>query len=455
MDMLIEDDFMPVINNLDDETLSNLILVCENAQIIISNSQLRLQNFTLKVVPTNFRDFFGSPSFYIPLRNLSISYDSTMNFVDIANFVSRFQYDLEHLELNNFKFNNIVEFSIILSNLNALKSLRLNDCHICAINNETLAPIRSLKSLTFNKCSDNVFKIFTNQETLEKITVGNDQWTWNGFPHDILNQICRNSKNLNHLVLDGAGTGSYFDCDDFPYKITKLETTMISFNWYVGIRTQRNAFLKSQQGSLKDLTIHQLPYDFDGGKVLKYIIEEMDLNNFNYGNIPLIVNKVKQDVPGFTASEIQITSAVEMIKQFLCLKFTLIISGTDIASDEIEKKVNPPSNLFKNVKEFEVVDNSEYRGIFGVFLGLMKNLNNIQKLTLRTMDRNINTIIECLPKIDKLEDIYVTSEAPRVAERLRALRQCSPNLKKLSLPEKYLNEANAEFKGLNVEIIGI
>ncbi|XP_070509128.1 uncharacterized protein [Chironomus tepperi] len=284
-------------------------------------------------------------------------------------------------------------------------TLHLRNCSIESLN-EALPILPSLKSLTFNKCNENVFKAFTNQEALKKITVGNNQWTWNGFPHDIFNEICRNSKNLNHLVLDGAGTGSYFDCDDFPYKITKLETTIISFNWYVGIRTQRNAFLKSQQGNLKDLTIHQLPYDFDGGKVLKFIIEEMKLDNFYYGNIPLIVNKVKQVVKEFTASEIQITSAVEMIKQFLCHKFTLILSGTDIAYEEIEKIVNPPTDLFKDVKEFEVIDNGS--GQLGVFLGLLKNLKSIRKLTIKSNDKNIKAILNELPEMPDLMEIQLT-----------------------------------------------
>ncbi|CAH1735069.1 unnamed protein product [Chironomus riparius] len=162
------------------------------------------------------------------------------------------------------------------------------------------------------------------------ITVINNDWTWHGFPHDIFNQICRNSKSLNHLVLIGAGTGSYFDSDEFPFKITKLETTMITFHWYIGIKSARVDFLKSQKGSLKELTIHELPYDFDGGKVLKYIIEELNLDTFYYGKIPLILNGQKQQVKEFTASEIQITSAFEMIQQFPSIKkFTLKISGTD------------------------------------------------------------------------------------------------------------------------------
>jgi hypothetical protein len=409
-----------------------------------------LRDFTLQISSNNFSDFLKADSFYIPLRNMTISYDIGMNFEDVARFVSRFNNTLETLELNHFTFFNFIDCSNILNNFANLNSLKLNDCHIQCIHNETLEPIRTLKSLTFNKCDENIFKIFTKQETIEKITVCNEDWTWNGFPHDIFNEICRTNKNLDHLVLNGAGTGSYFDCDEFPYKIRKLETTMISFHWYVGIRNARLNFLKAQKGYLKDLTIHELPFDFDGGKVLKFIIEEMGLDNFYYGDIPLILEKVKQIVQQFTASEIQVTSAFEMVKQFTCYKFRLKISKTDIASDEIEKIISVPTDAFKDIQEFEVVDDSAYRGIFGVFLGLFRNMRNVQRLSLKTLDRNINTILECLPEMAFLEEMLLTSTAPRIVERLMAIHKCAPNLKKLSISEKFLSDARDIFEGVDI-----
>ena len=265
--------------------------------------------------------------------------------------------------------------------------------------------------------------------------------------------MCKNSKNLDHLVLIGAGTGSFFDCDEFPFKITKLETSMITFHWYVGIKGARVDFLRSQKGSLKELTIHELPYDFDGGKVLKYIIEEMNLNTFYYGKIALILNGQKQKVKEFTASEIQITSAFEMIRQFPSIeKFTLKLSNTDVSSDAIEKIINPPTEIFKNLKEFEVIDNSKYRGIFGIFLGLFKNLRNLQKLTLRTQDRNLNTILEYLQIMPKLEEIQLTSTSPRAVERYQAILKLAPNLKNIFIPSQTFNEANQAFGSRDINI---
>jgi hypothetical protein len=126
----------------------------------------------------------------------------------------------------------------------------------------------------------------------------------------------KNSPNIRHLELIGEGTGSYFDCDEFPYKIESLEASMVTYHWYVGINTARISFLRAQTGYLKELTIHQLPYDFDGGRVLKYIIEEMRLDKLYYGKIPLILNGTKQQVKKFAANEIQVQSIYEMFRQF-------------------------------------------------------------------------------------------------------------------------------------------
>ncbi|CAG9809568.1 unnamed protein product [Chironomus riparius] len=315
----------------------------------------------------------------------------------------------------------------------------------------------SVKSTTEFKdlVSDNIFKIFTNQESIEKITVSNHDWTWNGIPHDVFNEICKNCKNLDHLVLEGAGTGSYFDNDEFPFKITKLGTSMITFHWYVGIRSPRVYFLESQKGYLKELTIHQLPYDFDGGKVLKYIIEEMNLDKFNYGEIPLIQNGQKQAIKEFEASEIQITSAYEIVTHFTCDKFILKLSNTDISSDSIEKIINPSTNIFDNIKEFEVIDNSSNRGIFGVFLGLFRNLKNILKLTFRTQDKNINTIFECLKIMSNLEVINLTSTAPRALQRYQTILKKAPKLKKIYIAKQTVEDAINAFKNSQIEIFDI
>ena len=340
MDTLPEDAQEPILNNLEDiekeklffinkryislKKLSNFIKMKpkENYLLdrylnILKNASGILKNFTLRLDKNNFEKFATYELFReVRLRNISVDFKGFINFGRLLKFLKHYENSVENLQIQNAKFKNFKEFSQLCGNSN-IKSLSFQYCGIDQIGNESLQILETLKSISFNKCNDNIYRAFKNQTTIAKIEVSNEDWTWNGFPHDVFNSICKSShKSLQHLVLNGAGTGSYFDADEFPYKITKLKTSMITFHWYVGIKTERVCFLRSQCGNLKDLTIHQLPNDFDGGRVLKHIFEEMNLETFYYGKIPLILKGKKQNVTEISGTEIQIRAAMELINQY-------------------------------------------------------------------------------------------------------------------------------------------
>lgn len=87
----------------------------------------------------------------------------------------------------------------------------------------------------------------------------------------------------------------------------------------------------------------------------------------------------------------------------------LNINQTDISSDAIERVINPDTLVFSNIKTFEVNDHSQFRGAFGVFLGLLKNMREVEHLYLNTQDFNINTLLdEFLPHMPKLETLSIT-----------------------------------------------
>lgn len=285
---------------------------------IFSQSRLILKNFYVSVDKNNFETHSKhSGLLSIPLINIQVNAEGFKNKREPLGFILNFQASVENLIIKNTKFLNFLHFSNILKNLGKIRSIVFEKCSIDSREKSSfLMPIETLSFISFNKCDDNIINAFPRQKSLTKVTIRNDDWTWSGFPHEIFNKIAESSKELNHIELIGAGTGSFFDSDDFSFKIRKLETTMITFHWYVGIQTQRTSFLKSQKGFLKELTIHQLPFDFDGGRVLKFIIEEMKLEKFYYGKIPLILNGQKQEVEEFEASEIQIQSVFEMFRQF-------------------------------------------------------------------------------------------------------------------------------------------
>lgn len=278
----------------------------------------------------------------IPLINLSFDFKGVKKNQNFLLFIKKFKGSIEQLEIINADFKNYNDFFEFLGNIPNLKSLRLENCKIGFIKNEILPEFFYLEDINFNKCNDNIFKVLQNQPSICQITVRNDDWTWNGFPHDIFNQMATRAKKLKIIVLIGSGTGSFFDSDEFTFKVEILDTSMITFHWYVGIRSRRVNFLKTQLGYLKKLTIHQLPFDFDGGKVLKFIIEEMNLNEFYYGKIPLILGGEKQDVKKFEATEIQITSIYEMFEQFSSKFLLIAILYNNHSSTGVARMVSAP-----------------------------------------------------------------------------------------------------------------
>jgi len=278
-------------------------------------------NYELKITLENLEVLSASGYISsIPFRYVSITcFKEVDNLQKVSKLIKNYKNTIEILEINDFRKIPCKDFKNFFNGFSSLRILKIRNCGISEeVHVQCLNQFPCLEEIFIEKCDGNIYKLFKNQKTVSKISIRNTDWTWNGFPHDEFNDLARTLVNLDWIVLDGTGTGSYFDCDHFPYNIRKLETALITFHWYVGIRTGRVSFLKSQMGKLKELTIHQLPYDFDGGKVLKFILESMNLQTFYYGDIPLILNSRKQAVYEFMANEIQITSLYEMFLQFPC-----------------------------------------------------------------------------------------------------------------------------------------
>jgi len=82
-------------------------------------------------------------------------------------------------------------------------------------------------------------------------------------------------------------------------------------------------------------------------------------------------------------------------------------------------------------------------------------MKNMKKLTLKTQDRNINTLLgEFLHCMPNLNEIYLTSTAPRASERLNIIKSFVPNLRKLSVASQFVEDAKNIF-GSNVQICKI
>jgi hypothetical protein len=121
------------------------------------------------------------------------------------------------------------------------------------------------------------------------------------------------------------------------------------------------------------------------------------------------------------------------------------MNETDIASDEIERVINPYTTLFQNIKKFTVVDESKYRGIFGVFLGLLKNMHNVEELHLITDDRNMCTLFgEFLPRMTRLKKLYWSGDYNPVWCFKAIESKCFNTNQNATLTEVFVNKAHTE-----------
>lgn len=335
------------------------------------------------------------------IPNRTISYGEKKKMIKLMSSLISFVETLT-VKVDFMVYNPFYQKPLMLS------SLSLTKCELKKICNP-LPLIETLNFLSLTSCEDEVYNLFQNQKKITKIEVVEEKFSWNGFPHDKFDDILKNS-DVNAIKFVGAGTGSYFDNEEFPYLIKKLETTMITFHWYVGIRSGRVTFLQSQP-LLEDLTISELPNDFDGGEVIKYIFKSMNLKNFYYGKTALILDGVRQQVKKIHFTQIKLTSAFELVRTFPSIEsLTLELMPMDMDSFAIERVVNPPTELFNNIREFELIDHTRYNRSFGVFLGVMKNLKNLRKLTLNTSDPNLNTLMEIfVPYMPHIKEININS----------------------------------------------
>jgi len=80
------------------------------------------------------------------------------------------------------------------------------------------------------------------------------------------------------------------------------------------------------------------------------------------------------------------------------------------------------------------VNDKSHRGTLGLFLNFFKNFINIKVLEIDSNDRCLGIILqECVPKMTKLEEIYLSSVALRTFESLNQINKLYSNIEKLSI----------------------
>lgn len=256
MEKLNEDAAICIMGYLDNRSKFRAILASIFLLSIFSMSPTLLNEFTLEVDSKGFEfiDEYQNVQF-VPFRNLLLDFESSPNVKKILKLLKNYP-STKTLKLKNVCVNRFDDECInCFKNLPNLWSLKFSNCLINILSSQILSPLSSLKSLTFEDCNDNIFKLFAKQESIEKITVIKNGWACNRFPRDTFLDIFKRSKKFNHLVLNGAGNGNYFDFDE--KEISNYITSIEAYHWYVGI-TPEQIKASQIQGS-KEVVIHKLP----------------------------------------------------------------------------------------------------------------------------------------------------------------------------------------------------
>jgi len=132
--------------------------------------------------------------------------------------------------------------------------------------------------------------------------------------------------------------------------------------------------------------------------------------------------------------------------------FTLILTQTGINQQSINDIVSPQTDIFQNLQNLDVIDHSGLFDHASKFIGMYKNCRNITRLTLLVEERNIDHILsECLSYFTSLNEICFTAGLEKSRDVLKTIKNLTPNLKKLIVPNDVMNDAKQMF-GNEVEI---
>jgi hypothetical protein len=463
---------------LDNNTLLNYIISYDNIIDILIDTKPKYIDYIKENVQLDFNIYHSSSLLkYNICKNFKINYNDDITILS-KNKINKFNnisgiVNIEIINLNDLK----ILYNIINNNLDTISSITLVCCRFNSssmqlnfnnilflfklyrqdfplkINYNSkffkLDNLYNLKSISFEYCNENTFKIFELQENLKKITVKSDISTHNDFLHKYFNKISDLNK-IFELISVKVDTIGYCNTNILPSDIETLYTTCLTYYRHDNNKNDIIKYFKSKKGYLQHLTIHHLPFDFNGGKILKYIIEEMNLFSFNYDNISLIKNKKKQYITKFSATEYHITSIYEMFKQYDTITtFTLNLNESIVLDKKIFFEINNNKNLniFNNLSTLIINDNSGKMNLLRLFITFIKQLYNINTIIFNTQDLEINNILTYinLKSLSNLEEISLSSIAPEYIQRLNIIKNNVPKLKKLTIDIKYIYEANKIF----------
>ncbi|KAG5668215.1 hypothetical protein PVAND_016163 [Polypedilum vanderplanki] len=412
---LPEEILIEIFGYLKNEDLWNILRASRRCAEIFSTSS-RLVNIFQLFIDDKTINLYQRIEIYpeIRLKNIVIKY---LNLFDsnqlqnITKIIENYKSSILNLSICDTAFNSSEDFNKILKNLTNLENLKIHRIYIKNFDSNIKILLKSLRSISielrFPAETRNLLDIFKNNKTIQQVELNNSLIL--SYFDDFLISL----PNLKHLILNGIGTVDYFNRSNLPIKLEKLEAFSLGF--YSRNERPRIEILKSQKGFLKELKLENLPSDNDGGKVLKFLMENMNLENFQCGANQLIVNSKKQKIEEIEFKNDQICAGLEMMRHFESIKKLKFI--IEQAETNVDLFLNIPTNIFDNLRDLEIVDKT-YNGLkFWSYIEFIRNCRNIKNLKIYAKNINGNNkrlteilpSVNCIKKFQFIDDCLIQS----------------------------------------------
>lgn len=173
-----------------------------------------------------------------------------------------------------------------------------------------ISPLHFLDSIKLMNCTIAWYNIMKNQNSVSKVIIKSDKESEIG-GSAILVSVLNTLQNLRHLKLHGLGTIAFFNERNFSFALTYFYAEAINNRW--DIKETRLDFFRSQGNSLKFLIIKNLPFNFEGKDIIRFIFRNMQLQRFICGGIQFIENGLFRNVPKITADIVEISSVLSLL----------------------------------------------------------------------------------------------------------------------------------------------
>lgn len=122
------------------------------------------------------------------------------------------------------------------------------------------------------------------------------------------------------------------------------------------------------------------------------------------------------------------------------------LNKTDIDNIQFNYILESNKECFKNLKKLSVIDCSSYRRLLGNFQDILRYSENLEKLAIKSQDKNINAVLEhCLSNLKKMTILKLDSKAPREEERMKIIKENAIQLKHLYIAEESIKVARKTF----------